>query len=108
VNSLLARIERLEALIKRALGGGSKSIQAGTTTLVAGTKTVTGFRITATSRIVAQFNTAAGGGGATVKLDTPTANRVVGAPGTFDIQALTSADVVNGMDTSTVDFVIIG
>jgi hypothetical protein len=114
-----ARVEKLESAIQRALASalaaasaaaalaGVTRIQAGTVQLAMGTATVAGFTITANSRIVAQFNTAASGGGASAKLEIPTANRVNGAPGTFEIHALTTADVINAMDGSTVDFVII-
>jgi hypothetical protein len=117
---IYARVQKLESSIQRALASalaaasaaaalaGITRIQAGTATLIGGQLTVATATITANSRIVVSFNTAASGGGAnTAKLQVSSASRVVGAPGSFDIQALTIADVLNNTDTSSVDWVVI-
>jgi hypothetical protein len=76
--------------------------QRGIATLVAGTVTVAGVRMTATSRILATRNTP---GGVIGDLSCDAANRVNGnansvPQGSFDINS------ANAGDTSTVDWVI--
>lgn len=86
----------------------SLGIQSGTSTLVAGTVTIVA-TITASSRIVVSIKDAnPGAGGLTVGLEVPNATRVVGAPGSFDVQANVAAGTINVLDTSTFDWVVIG
>lgn len=82
-------------------------ILKGTATLVAGTVTITA-AITANSRIVATIKDASpGAGNLTIGLAVPSAGRNVGG-GTFAIQANVAAGTINVLDTSTVDWVVIG
>lgn len=107
-------IDRLEALIAlaRAAGEtaaaalGGATIQRGRTALFGGVQTVPAI-ITSTSRILVSFNTSNGGGGSTVKLEVPDANRIPGPAGSFFIRALTAADVLNALDSSLVDWTVI-
>lgn len=88
----------------------SPRIQAGTGTLVAGVLTVNaGVWMTADSRIIITRKTPAGtfsDGGH----DAPSADRVVGPPGTgvFVIRARDQAGAANTADTSTLDYLIVG
>ena len=74
--------------------------QSGSTTLVAGTKTVTGVTLTANSVIQVTQNTP---GGTVGQLSVPAASRVVGTgTGQFAINS------ASGTDTSVVDWLVIG
>jgi len=82
--------------------------QTGTTTLVAGTKTVTGVVLTANSRILLSMkDPGAGAITAFAALDAPAANRNVGA-GTFVINAIDNAKATIATAVCTVDYEIIG
>lgn len=86
----------------------SLGIQSGTSTLVAGTVTIVA-TITASSRIVVTIQDAVpGAGNLTIELAVPNATRVVGAPGSFDVQANIAAGTINVLDTSTFDWIVIG
>ena len=90
--------------------GPLSNVQSGKLTLNAGTKSITtGVTVTATSVIGAQYNTRAGALTG-VRLEIPSASRVVGAPGTgaFTVSSTTVAGVVDANDTSTVDWWIFG
>ncbi len=83
------------------------TILKGTATLVAGTVTISAV-ITANSRIVATIKDASpGAGNLTVGIAIPAASRNVGAS-TFAIQANVAAGTINVLDTSTLDWVVIG
>lgn len=85
----------------------SAGILNGTATLASGTVTITA-AITANSRIVATIKDAnPGAGGLTVGIEVPVASRNVGA-GTFVIRANVAAGTINVLDTSTLDWIIIG
>lgn len=119
--NIWAAIQRLETLVaqagelaRRSASGaaalvGITRIQVGTATLIGGTVTVVTANITASSIIVAQFRQFVGGTGAappfTVRLEIPV--RVVGAPGSFEISALTNNGVLSATDTSSVDWIVI-
>lgn len=85
-------------------------IQAGTGTLVAGVLTInTGIWVTADTRVIVTRKTPAGtfsDGGH----DAPSADRVVGPPGTgvIVIRARDQAGAANTADTSTLDYLIVG
>lgn len=84
------------------------AIQSGTTTLVAGTKTVSGVVLTSTSRIFLTMKDP--GSGAVTglgALDAPVASRNTGA-GTFVINAIDDSKAVITTAVSTVDYLIIG
>lgn len=109
-----ARIEELESQVAQAraaaaaAAGGVGVVQSGTATLIAGTKTVVA-NITASSTIQATFRITSSGGGTpadTVKIAVP--NRVIGAPGSFEVQAQTATDVINSDDISSFDWLVIG
>jgi len=114
-----ARIEALESKIQRALATavasaaalvGITRIQTGEAILINGVATVPA-TITASSRIIVQFATSFGGDGAaepfTTRLETPLGNRVPGAPGSFDIVALTNAGLPDASNGSSVDWIVI-
>ncbi len=85
-------------------------VQKGTGTLTLGVLTVsTGITVTANSVVLVTLKTPAGvfsDGG----FDAPSADRVVGGPGTgtIVIRALVQAGTANTSDTSTVDYLIVG
>lgn len=82
------------------------ALQAGTATLVAGTVTVTGAKLTSGSKIVATRNTKAGAS-VGVDLEIPSASRNVG-DGEFVINSINADKSVETDDTSTVDWLVIG
>lgn len=83
-------------------------IQAGTATLVGGTVTVSGVKLTTSSRILLGVVTPnAGMNATTAYIAAPLASRNVGA-GTFVIQACIQAGTIQNTDVSTVDWAIIG
>jgi hypothetical protein len=84
----------------------STLVQGGTTTLVAGTKTVSGVTLTANSRILLTRVTPAGTM-SNAGLDAPSASRNTGA-GTFVINAIDADKSTSTSDTSTVDYLIFG
>jgi hypothetical protein len=91
------------------VAGFTPTIQSGTLTLVAGTKTInTGIVVTATSRIF--FNRTAQGGTSTGVTNYDVTNKTAGAAGTgaFTVQASTVAGVIVNTDTSTLDYLIVG
>jgi hypothetical protein len=79
------------------------AVQKGTTTLVAGVSPLVAATITATSRIGFAIKDPANGA-LTVKFAALTADRVVGAPGSFRITALLAAGTINIADTSAMDW----
>lgn len=84
------------------------AIQAGTTTLVSGTKTVSGVTLTATSRIFLTVKDPGSGAITGVGvLDAPVANRNTGA-GTFTINMVDDSKAVITTAVPTVDFLIVG
>lgn len=87
-------------------GNASTLIQGGTTTLVAGTKTVSGVTLTANSRILVTRKTPGGTIGK-AGLDAPSASRDTSA-GTFVINAIDDDKSTSVLDTSTVDWLIFG
>lgn len=91
------------------LGGtapAQTALQAGTATLVAGTVSITGAKLTSGSKIVASRNTKAGSAIGT-DLEIPSASRDAGA-GTFVINSVKADKSVETNDTSTVDWLVIG
>ena len=83
-------------------------VQAGTTTLVSGTKTVSGVILTASSIIVAMVRDP--GSGAITgmgTLDAPVASRNVSA-GSFVINCIDDSKAVITTAVSTVDYIIVG
>lgn len=85
------------------------TLQSGTSTLVAGTKTITGVTITASSRIFVQ-RMDPGGTLGTDGLDVPVAGRTVGAGGTgsFVVNGINDNAATGASDTSTFDWFVIG
>lgn len=84
------------------------SIQSGTTTLITGTKTVTGVTLTATSRILLTMKDP--GAGAITglgALDAPAGSRNTGT-GQFVINAIDDSKAVIGTAVCTVDWLIVG
>lgn len=83
------------------------TIQSGTATLTAGTVTISA-PITASSRILVTVKDAnPGAGGLTIGFEAPSASRNVGA-GTFVVRANVAAGTINVLDTSTLDWAIVG
>lgn len=96
-------IEALQA------GVTTRNEQYGSTTLVAGTKTInTGITITATSRVF--VSRTAQGGTSTGVIAYECVSKTAGAPGTgsITIQANNAAGTIVNTDTSTVDYLIVG
>lgn len=87
------------------VAGGVTSLQCGTTTLSSGVSPAIAATITENSRIVGFLKDPANGA-LTVKFAALSANRSVGAPGSFKITALIAAGTINTADTSTVDWVV--
>lgn len=79
------------------------AVQKGTTTLVAGASPAIAATITASSRIGVTLKDPANGT-LTHKFAALSADRVVGAPGSFKITALLAAGTINAADTSTMDW----
>lgn len=87
---------------------GVPRIQRGTTTLVTGTKTVTGVVLTATSRIQLTMKDPGAGALTTfIGLDAPAAGRNTGT-GEFVINAIDNAKAVLATAIPTVDYLIVG
>lgn len=84
----------------------AEGVQAGTNTLVAGTKTITGVALTANSRIFA-FRKTHGGTLGTGGLEAPSASRDTGAS-TFVVNAVDTAGATSTGDSSTFDWLVIG
>jgi hypothetical protein len=85
-------------------------VQSGTGTLSSGVLTVnTGITVSAQSVVIATRNTP-GGTLSTNGLDAPSASRVVGGPGTgtIVINAILDNGTTQTLDTSTVDYLIVG
>lgn len=88
---------------------GLPTIQSGTTTLVAGTKTINGVAITAASRILLSMKDPGAGALTTfIALDAPVGGRTVGAAGSFIINAIDNAKATLVTAVCTVDYLIIG
>jgi hypothetical protein len=86
---------------------GAVDIQRGTATLVSGTVTVSGVRLTAAARIVVTRMTKAGSV-AHGLLEVPAGSRTTGAAGQFVINAISeAAGAVVTSDVSTVDWMVI-
>ena len=83
------------------------SIQGGTATLINGTVTVAA-NITASSRIPMPGITAPGAGAITGLAGFTITNKVVGAPGSFDITAIDDAKATIATAACVVDWVVIG
>jgi len=93
--------------LQSQVGGG---LQAGTLTLVGGTKTVnTGITITAASKVFLQLNTPSGATQG-VKYKVPDASLVVGGQGTgaFTATAVDNTGAAVATDVSTLNYLIIG
>lgn len=109
------RIQRLEELVTLAVGLangalaalGGATIQRGTGTLVNGVSPAIAATITATSRIVALKANALGGAGSATDLSVPSGTRIVGAPGSFVVQAVNADNTANAVDDSTFDWIVI-
>lgn len=87
---------------------GVPRIQAGTATLVAGTKTITGVTLTANSRIVVTMkDPGAGAITGLVGFDAPAASRNAGS-GQFVVNAIDASKAVINTAVCTVDYVIVG
>lgn len=87
------------------------TFQAGTATLVAGTVTVTGVNITATSRILLTMkDPGAGAITAFAALDAPVAGRTAGAPGTgqFVVNAIDNTKATIATAVCTFDWLVVG
>lgn len=82
-------------------------LQGGTATLVLGTVTITGARLTANSRILVSRKTKGGGVSIGTDLEVPSASRDVGAK-TFVINAVKADKSVDTADISTVDWLVFG
>jgi hypothetical protein len=83
-------------------------IQSGTDTLASGTKLVAA-TITASSRImVAMKDPGAGAITGFADLDVPVASRVVGAPGSFTVNAIDDAKATIATAVCTFDWIVIG
>lgn len=87
-------------------GNASTAIQGGTGTLVAGTVTITGVTLTASSRIVC-FRKTPGGTISDAGLDAPSASRNT-STGQFVVNAINSDKATATGDTSTFDYLIFG
>ena len=96
----------LSFVVTSGTAGLPPTFQSGLVTLVAGTKTVTTFNLTSSSRIVATQNTP-GGGTQGVKYSIPAGSRSTGSPGSFVINAVDNAGALVNTDTSTLDVIII-
>jgi hypothetical protein len=91
--------------------GQAPLVQAGTVTLVAGTKTVNaGVALSASSVITFSRKTQGGTVTTTVGYEAAGASRTVGPPGTgaFIVQAVVAAGTIQNADTSTLDYLIVG
>jgi len=88
----------------------SLNAQSGAAVLAAGTVTVTGVTLTATSVILLSRKTQGGTVTSTVAYEAPSTGRTVGAAltGSFIINASVAAGTVNAPDTSTIDWVVLG
>lgn len=88
--------------------GAVPRVQKGTTTLIAGTKTITGVVLTADSAILLTMRDP-GAGAITnfAALDAPAASRNAGT-GQFVINAIDNAKAVIGTAVCTVDYLIVG
>lgn len=115
VRARLDAIEAVLARIENAAGAGAAaeaalnglSLQAGTGVLVNGASAAIAATITATSRILAVKANALGGAGSGTDLSIPTASRIVGAPGSFVVQAVNADNTNNAVDDSTFDWFVI-
>jgi hypothetical protein len=99
---------KVRVLISPAAVRGALSVQAGTSTFVAGVKAISaGITVTATSRVFASRVTEGGTDGDEIRV--PSADRTVGGPGTG---SLTFRSFLSGVaatsDTSTFDYLIVG
>lgn len=97
-SSPTAHAAAIAAAIAGAVQGGAAALSSGTATISA--------NITLSSRIVAMRRNALGTAG--VELRCATADRTVGAPGTFTVRSYDAAGVAAGADTSTFDWVVYG
>lgn len=99
---------KVRVMITPAQPGSALAIQTGTSTFAAGVKAIAaGITVTATSRVFAMRVTEAGTDGDEIRV--PSADRVVGGPGTG---SLTFRSFLSGVaatsDTSTFDYLIVG
>ena len=86
----------------------TNGLKYGSVTLVSGTATVSTLAVTASSRIVCSLNTPGGTLTLTTGYFARGANRSVGSPGSFTVEAHVAAGTINTADTSVVDYIIIG
>lgn len=103
--------EFCDVLMAAAFGNAASAavgFQSGTATLAAGTVTVSGVKLTASSRIVVTMKDP-GAGALTgfAEFSTPAANRDASA-GSFVINAIDAAKAVVATATPTVDYLIVG
>jgi hypothetical protein len=100
-----------EVFVLLGVTGQAPLIQAGTVTLVAGTKTIAaGITLSASSVITFSRKTQGGTITSTVGYEAPGASRTIGAPGTaaMIVNAVVAAGTVASGDTSTLDYLIVG
>lgn len=112
VEDTRARLETAEALAARGLSDalGLPVIQRGSAAITGTGKSASiAATITAASRIEVTVKTPVGDA-LTIKYGALSADRVIGAPGSFMIAALVAAGggAVNVADSSTVDYLIVG
>ena len=106
--SSLQKASNLSDVVSASTARSNLQIQSGTDVLVAGTVTIVA-TITANSRILVTIKDANPGiGNLTIGLAVPSASRVVGSPGSFDVRANIADGTINVLDTSTFDWIIIG
>lgn len=87
---------------------GGHTIQAGTTTLVAGVSPAIAAVITASSRIFGFVKVMTpGAGNLTVEYGALAADRAIGSPGSFKITALLAAGTINNVDVSSIDWLVV-
>lgn len=84
--------------------GLSPNVQAGTATLVAGLAAVATATVTAQSVIIVTRKTPAG----TMGVEWDTATRTPGDPGSFTIKSLKTDKTVETVDTSSLDYIVVG
>lgn len=85
----------------------SSDVKKGTGTLVAGTVTINTATITASSRIMVQM-TDPGAGAITGFASLKVTNKVVGAPGSFDVTAIDDAKATIATAVCVFDWIVIG
>jgi hypothetical protein len=98
-----ANEETVDAIMQAAVDALQKTEQRGTAVLVAGVSAAIAATITANSRIIVTPKDK--GASATIgRLEAPSADRVVGAPGSFVVRSFTAAGAAENADVSTFDW----